>query len=103
MNATAALILEWAGERHIRRRRDDRSYGGPDVHWAEEWGLYCVERGIRERDLVFQLTDSAKAAADSHDHWRFWKYLDEQVQQVDEAPNQFLRNLSKTQARNGPG
>jgi len=41
LSATALWIVEWAGERHIRRRRDDRSYGHPDAHWAEQWGVSC--------------------------------------------------------------
>jgi len=48
---TAALIVEWAAERHIRHRRDDRSYGGPDPHRAAQSALYCEERGISERQL----------------------------------------------------
>ena len=60
MTATAALIFEWASERRIRRRRDDRSYGGPDVHWAIEWGKYCGERGICHPDAIFEVMDRAK-------------------------------------------
>jgi hypothetical protein len=84
LSATGSLILEWAAQRHIRRRRDDHSYGHPDGHWAEQWGGYCQERGIRESDAVFQVMDVAKAAADCREQWRYWKYLDEQVQQAAE-------------------
>ena len=84
MSAPALLILEWAAQRHIRRRRDDHSYGHPDAHWAEQWGVYCQERGIREPDEVLQVMDVAKATADRREQWRYWKYLDEQVQQAAE-------------------
>ena len=84
MTTAAALIFEWASERRIRRRRDDRSYGSPDVHWAEEWGTYCEERGICQRDAVFEVMDGAKAGADGREQGRFWKYLNEQVQHAAE-------------------
>jgi hypothetical protein len=83
-STTAALIIQWAADRHVRRRLDDRSYGSPDAHWAAAWGLYCEERGICEQQGVFEVMDSAKSAADSREQWRFWKYLDEQVQQAAE-------------------
>lgn len=77
---TGSLIDRWACARHIRRRRDDQSYGGPDPHWCVTWGQYCEERGILDPDTVFQVMDSAKSMADGREQWRFWKYLDEQVQ-----------------------
>lgn len=77
---TGAMIDRWAADRHIRRRRDDQSYGGPDPHWCATWGQYCEERGIHDPGTVFQVMDRAKSMADRREQWRFWKYLDEQVQ-----------------------
>jgi hypothetical protein len=74
------LIDRWASDRHIRRRRDDQGYGGPDAHWCATWGQYCEERGIHDPETVFQVMDRAKSMADRREQWRFWKYLDEQVQ-----------------------
>jgi hypothetical protein len=77
---TSALIERWAIDRHIRRRRDDQSYGGPDPHWCSTWARYCDEWGIRAPEAVFEVMDRAKSMADMREQWRFWKYLDEQVQ-----------------------
>jgi hypothetical protein len=84
---TGALINRWASERHIRRRRDDQSYGGPDPRWCATWGQYCEERGIQDPQTVFQVMDRAKSMADRREQWRFWKYLDEQVQLAVERCN----------------
>ena len=81
-SSTGALIERWAADRHIRRRRDDQSYGGPDPHWCLTWGQYCEEWGIQDPEAVFQVMDHAKSMADRREPWRFWKYLDEQVQLV---------------------
>jgi hypothetical protein len=80
LSPTGAMIEDWASNRHIRRRRDDQSYGGPDRHWCRTWGQYCEERGIHSSESVFQVMDRAKLMADRREQWRFWKYLDEQVQ-----------------------
>jgi len=84
---SGALIDRWAADRHIRRRRDDQSYGGPDPHWCATWGQYCEERGIQDPEAVFQVMDRAKSMADRREQWRFWKYLDEQVQLAAERFN----------------
>jgi len=88
--SAVSLIIEWAAVRHVRRRRDDRSYGGPDLHRAVTWRSYCAEKGINDRSAVFQVMDRAKAAADLREQWRYWKYLDEQVQY---AAEQYLPQI----------
>jgi hypothetical protein len=77
---TGAIIDRWASDRHIRRRRDDQNYGGPDPHWCATWGQYCEERSMHDPETVFQVMDRAKSMADRREQWRFWKYLEEQVQ-----------------------
>jgi len=35
---------------------------------------------MHDPETVFQVMDRAKSMADRREQWRFWKYLDEQVQ-----------------------
>jgi hypothetical protein len=79
-NGAAQAIRDWATERRIQRRRNDRRVGSPEKERLAEWVAILDSRGIREPDDVFAVLDRARSAADRLGEWRNWAYLTLQIQ-----------------------